>query len=177
MSAPNIVDFCNACKAGNLEKVQELVETGVDINGKCDSWPGYTPLMMAIVGGNGVRTKPPVANGNGDVIAFLVYSGADLQMKTAAGRTLFEIVEYNMSDTAFLPVKNFLNDINGNVKILSLFKILYHKYIYLGVETIFDLVETLSLEELDKKGGKKRRTIRKRRSIKKRKSIRRKRRL
>jgi hypothetical protein len=88
-------------------------------------------------------------------------------MKTAAGRTLFEIVEYNMSDTAFLPVKKFLNDINGNVKILSLFKILYHKYIYLGVETIFDLVETLSLEELDKKGGKKRRTIRKRRSIKK----------
>ena len=60
-----------------------------------------------------------------------------------------------------------MNDINGNVKILSLFKILYHKYIYLGVETIFDLVETLSLEELDKKGGKKRRTIRKRRSIKK----------
>ena len=37
MSAPNIVDFCNACKAGNLEKVQELVENGVDINGKCDS--------------------------------------------------------------------------------------------------------------------------------------------
>ena len=167
MSAPNIVDFCNACKAGNLEKVQELVENGVDINGKCDSWPGYTPLMMALAGGNRVYTNPPVANGNIDVIAFLVYSGADLQMKTAAGRTVFQIGEFMRSDKDFLPVKQFLNNINGNVKILSLFKILYHKYIYLGVETIFDLVETLSLEELDKKGGKKRRTIRKRRSIKK----------
>ena len=37
MSALNIVDFCNACKAGNLEKVKEFVENGVDINGKCDS--------------------------------------------------------------------------------------------------------------------------------------------
>ena len=167
MSALNIVDFCNACKAGNLEKVKEFVENGVDINGKCDSWPGYTPLMMALAGGNGVYTNPPVANGNIDVIAFLVYSGADLQMKTAAGRTVFQIGEFMRSDKDFLPVKQFLNNINGNVKILSLFKILYHKYIYLGVETIFDLVETLSLEELDKKGGKKRRTIRKRRSIKK----------
>ena len=168
MSAPNIVDFCNACKAGNLEKVQELVENGVDINGKCDSWPGYTPLMMAIVGGNRVYTNPPVANGNIDVIAFLVYSGADLQMKTAAGRTVFQIGEFMRSDKDFLPVKQFLNNINGDTQILALFKILYNKFIYLGPETIFDLVQTLKQEKMVQ-GGKRRKTIR-RRSIKRRKS-------
>jgi ankyrin repeat protein len=168
MSALNIVDFCNACKAGNLEKVKEFVENGVDINGKCDSWPGYTPLMMALAGGNGVYTNPPVANGNIDVIAFLVYSGADLQMKTAAGRTVFQIGEFMRSDIDFLPVKQFLNNINGDTQILALFKMLYDKFIYLGPETIFDLVQTLKQEKMVQ-GGKRRKTIR-RRSIKRRKS-------
>ena len=33
-------------------------------------------------------------------------------------------------------------------RVLCLFKIMYHKYIYLGVETIFHLVQTLLLEYL-----------------------------
>ncbi len=172
MSALNIVDFCNACKAGNLEKVKEFVENGVDINGKCDSWPGYTPLMMALAGGNGVYTNPPVANGNIDVIAFLVYSGADLQMKTAAGRTVFQIGEFMGSDKDFLPVKQFLNNINGDTQILALFKMLYHKFIYLGPETIFDLVQTLKQEKMVQ-GGKKRKTMKKRKLRKSNKSKRR----
>lgn len=172
MSALNIVDFCNACKAGNLEKVKEFVENGVDINGKCDSWPGYTPLMMALAGGNGVYTNPPVANGNIDVIAFLVYSGADLQMKTAAGKTVFQIGEFMRSDKDFLPVKQFLNNINGDTQILALFKMLYHKFIYLGPETIFDLVQTLKQEKMVQ-GGKKRKTMKKRKLRKSNKSKRR----
>ena len=166
MSALNKVDFCNACKAGNLEKVKEFVENGVDINGNCAIWPGYTPLMMALVGGNGVYTKPPVANGNIDVIAFLVYSGADLQMKTAAGRTLFQIGEFTSSDIDFLPVKQFLNNIKDEMQILATFKILYHKFIYLGPETIFELVQTLKHQRLVQ-GGKKRQTIRRRKPIRK----------
>jgi len=172
MSALNIVDFCNACKVGNLEKVKEFVENGVDINGKCDSWPGYTPLMMAVAGGNGVYTNPPVDNGNIDVIMFLVYSGADLQMKTAAGRTVFQIGEFVRSDKSFLKVNQFLNDINGDTQILTLFKMLYDKFIYLGPETIFDLVQTLKQEKMVQ-GGKKRKTIRKRKPRKSNKSKRR----
>jgi ankyrin repeat protein len=172
MSTFNILDFCNACREGNLKKVQEFVENGVDINGKCDDWPGYTPLMMALAGGNRSYTDPPVANGNIDVILFLVYSGANLQAKTSAGRTLFEIGEFIRSYPAFQPVKQFLNDVNGDTQILALFKILYNKFIYLGPETIFELVQTLKQEKMVK-GGKKRKTIRKRKSRTLRKSKRR----
>ena len=72
------------------------------------------------------------------------------------------------SDKDFLPVKQFLNNINGDTQILALFKILYNKFIYLGPETIFDLVQTLKQEKMVQ-GGKRRKTIR-RRSIKRRKS-------
>jgi hypothetical protein len=174
MSAPKLVDFCNACKVGNLEKVKEFVENGIDINGKCGDWPGYTPLMMAVAGGNSLYTDPPVDNGNIDVIMFLVYSGADLQMKTAAGRTVFQIGEFVRSDKSFLKVNQFLKDINSDVKILALFKILYHKFIYLGVETILQLVQTLKYEGvMPREGGRKRQTIRKRKPLKSKKSKRR----
>ena len=85
--------------------------------------------------------------------------------------TVFDIVEFNyseMDDINFNNVKEFLIAMKSNAKILALFKILYHKFIYLGPETIFDLVQTLKQEKMVQ-GGKRRKTIR-RRSIKRRKS-------
>ncbi len=39
-------------------------------------------------------------------------------------------------------------DIVNRSRVLCLFKILYHKYIYLDINSIFDLVQTLLFEEL-----------------------------
>ena len=50
-------------------------------------------------------------------------------------------------------VKSNSTDVIEMVKrsrVLSLFKILYHKYIYLNVETIFNIVQTLMHEDLNK---------------------------
>ena len=67
--------LCDACKIGNIKNVKRYVEiNGVDINARSSESHGYTPLMYAVVGGNGNFTKPPVSNGNIDVIMFLVYS-------------------------------------------------------------------------------------------------------
>jgi hypothetical protein len=164
-----INDLFDACKIGDIKNVKGCVSKGFDINARSSESHGYTPLMYAVVGGNGNFTKPPVSNGNIDVIMFLVYSGADLQMKNKNENTVFDIVEFNyseMDDINFKNVKEFLNDINGDTQILALFKILYHKFIYLGPETIFELIQTLKQERLVK-GGKKRQTIRRRKPIRK----------
>lgn len=164
-----IIALCDACKIGDIKNVKRYVEiNGVDINARSSESHGYTPLMYAVVGGNTNFTNPPVSNGNVEVIMFLVYSGADLQMKNNNENTVFDIVEFNyseMDDINFKNVKEFLIAMKSNAKILSLFKMLYQKYIYLGVETIFDLVQTLIHEEvIPREGGKKGkgRTIKKR---------------
>ena len=154
-----IDELCDACKIGDIKNVKGYVSREVDINARSSESHGYTPLMYAVVGGNGNFTKPPVSNGNIDVIMFLVYSGADLQMTNNNDFTVFDIVEFkysDMYDEDFSKVKEFLIAMNSNTKILSLFKILYHKYIYLVFETIFDLVQTLIHEQvIPREGGKK----------------------
>lgn len=165
-----IIALCDACKIGDIKNVKRYVEiNGVDINARSSESHGYTPLMYAVVGGNTNFTNPPVSNGNIEVIMFLVYSGADLQMKNNNENTVFDIVEFNyseMDDINFKNVKEFLIAMKSNAKILSLFKILYHKFIFLGFDTIFELIQTLKQERLVQ-GGKKRQTIRKRKPIRK----------
>ncbi len=163
-------EFCLACRRGDFEKVKMLIEKGVDINAPSPEWPNYTPLMYAVVGGNG---EPPLENGNIDVIAFLIYSGADLNGKNGGGRTVFQINEFVQTTKnyeAFRHVKQFLNIMKNNAPILALFKMLDHKFIYLDIGNAIELVESLEAESLPPKGGKKRKTIRRRRKTRKSKT-------
>ena len=71
-------DFFLACEEGNLEKVEEFIKQGHDVNKKDDRYLGYgrTPLMYA------------AGEGRYDVVKCLIDHGADVSQKNFANRTL-----------------------------------------------------------------------------------------
>lgn len=62
-----------AASEGNLQKVKELLDRGVDVNTRSES--GVTPLMLAC------------AEGQIDVVKLLLARGADVNVKDNSGRT------------------------------------------------------------------------------------------
>ena len=71
-------DFFLACEEGNLEKVEEFIGQGYDVNKRDDRYHGYgrTPLMYA------------AGEGRYDVVKCLIDHGADVSQKNFANRTL-----------------------------------------------------------------------------------------
>ena len=68
-------DFFLACEEGNLEKVEEFIKQGYDVNKK-DGIYGRTPVMYA------------AGEGRYDVVKCLIDHGADVSQKNFANRTL-----------------------------------------------------------------------------------------
>ena len=71
-------DLFLACEEGNLEKVEELIEQGYDVNKRDGRYGRYgtTPLMYA------------AGEGRYDVVKCLIDHGADVSQKNFANRTL-----------------------------------------------------------------------------------------
>lgn len=73
-----------AISKGDLSKVQQLVEIGVDVNKKDER--GTTPLMYAIL-----FNQPQIA-------AYLIKKGADYRAEDANGLTILDYAEQSKSE-------------------------------------------------------------------------------
>lgn len=73
-----------AISKGDLAKVQQLVEIGVDVNKKDER--GTTPLMYAIL-----FNQPQIA-------AYLIKKGADYRAEDANGLTILDYAEQSKSE-------------------------------------------------------------------------------
>lgn len=116
-----------AIEMRNTDVVRYLLSKGANPNAR-DSL-GNTPLMIA------------AHTGNREIIAALVYADADMHAQKL-GTTVLELIK-NDRETA-----EFLSLLIKNSHAVGLFKILYRKFIYLGLETIFELVNTLVEEKM-----------------------------
>lgn len=73
-----------AISKGDLAKVQQLVEIGVDVNKKDER--GTTPLMYAIL-----FNQP-------QIVAYLIKKGADYRAEDANGLTILDYAEQSKSE-------------------------------------------------------------------------------
>ena len=96
-------DFFLACEEGNLEKVEEFIKQGYDVNKKDKSYGRYgtTPVMYA------------AGEGRYDVVKCLIDNGADVNQKNFANRTLLHFA----SEGGNLKVVELLLDTNESVQI------------------------------------------------------------
>lgn len=87
------------CNKGDIEKVEELISLGAEINGK-DEFNGYTPLINAIIGNNI------------EIIRLLMNSGASVTSVDENGKTplIYAIINNNIE-----AMKILLNNINVNI--------------------------------------------------------------
>jgi ankyrin repeat protein len=70
----------NAAKSGELDQIQHLVVTGVDVNEK--TVRGETPLIIAALAGNG------------EIVNYLLQRGADINAQSASGLTALHGAAY-----------------------------------------------------------------------------------
>ena len=146
-----------ASHCGSLPIVEKLYNAGaiLDLRDYC----GRTALMSA------------VCMKQTTVVEFLIKKGARLEFQNLWNQTIFSNNEYfkffqntytekcyqgfdplSLEEACF-PKLSLKRDyeierIIKRSRILCLFKILYHKYIFLDIQTIFELVQTLSYENI-----------------------------
>jgi ankyrin repeat protein len=146
-----------ASHCGFLPIVEKLYKAGAILDLR-DNY-GRTALMTA------VSMKQTI------VVEFLIKKGARLEFQNLWNQTIFSNNEYfnlfqntytekcyqglnplSLEEACFckLSLKRDyeIERIIKRSRILCLFKILYHKYIFLDVQTIFQLVQTLSYENI-----------------------------
>merc|ERR1711994_1092347 len=128
-SAPtDIMDFIEACTMGNVDRVEKLIEKGVDVNQKGE-W-GNSGLMMAAmenqvevldcllrldnidvnmtaIQGNTALTYA-AAQGNSIAVSQLVKSGANVSVTTTSGKTSISLATSRANLATFLDVVGIL---------------------------------------------------------------------
>ena len=134
--------------AANRKTVNHLLRKGVNINSNDEF--GRTALNYAII------------RGNREVSEFLIQHGADVsiginetiehllrryEFSREKCDEMIEIIEpliYHGAVTTH--TERCIVEAQQRAMVLCLFKILYHKFIFLDVNTMFDLVQTLLLD-------------------------------
>ncbi len=158
--------FCTACLTGDFDTIKELVESGrVDVNEKCpypDGTPGHIPLIQVL---DGITSNLDLERDSiyYEIIAFLIYSGADVNKVLGneyVQYTIFDIWQFKYLEPSqrHKHLINFLNDMrSGDEQILRFFKMLYEKHIFLSLETIFEIIHTMKNEypAVKSRGGKR----------------------
>jgi ankyrin repeat protein len=109
---------------GRLDQAGALIDAGVDLNATAED--GRTPLMIALI------------HRRLDQVDALIYAGVDLNATAEDGRTTLMIALIHGHQEIIKKLKRS--------RVLCLFKILYHKFIFLDVNSIFDLVQILMIE-------------------------------
>ena len=93
------MDIFEAARTGNIKRISELLEQGVDINSKDDK--GLTALYQAACCSNDTSSL--------ETVKFLIDHGADVNIKTPAGHTPLAIAtEFSNSKSSLETVKLLL---------------------------------------------------------------------
>ena len=75
-------DLHKACKAGNIEEVRSLIDSGADIEAR-DIHYGWTPLLYAS------------SYGHIDIVKLFIDLGADIETKSNYGHTPLHLASYH----------------------------------------------------------------------------------
>jgi ankyrin repeat protein len=127
-----------ACRWGTREIVEALVKTGLTIR---------DPLLM----------EAACQCNRRDIVEYLTENGCPINTKCMQlvlrnrSRDVFEFtslsgIEWNIDSQAWNLSSEDMYDIADTASILAIFKILYHKFIYLNYDTLFDMIQMFKEE-------------------------------
>ena len=86
------LDIYTAANNGNIERIKELLQKGIDVNGNQNEFNG-TPLTCA------------ARNGHADCVNFLVEAGADVNCRDDASALYYAII-YGLDDCVDILLEN-----------------------------------------------------------------------
>jgi ankyrin repeat protein len=128
----------HACRWGTRAIVEALVKAGLSIR---------NPVLMQTACQCDKR----------DIVEYLIEKGCPIDTESMRlvlshrSRDVFEFtslsgIEWNIDSREWSWCSEAMYDIADTASILAIFKILYHKFIYLGIDSMYDIIQTF-LEE------------------------------